>query len=533
MVEHTTTLTDAALANLSISFFDRNFDCGRCESYPCDDSGVRRKTDKICQDFLFDEKTREKMMDLLGKQVRRNVAPVEEIDVNDFMLDKEIRPALVAEYIKQQTFFITPRDTEEIYIYDEGIYKPGGEVYIKESTHRLLGNVVTTNHRNEVVNAIQCSTYVDREEINNGHDQITLSNGLLNINTKEFSPHNPENISSFKHPVEYDPKADCPKIKEFISQVVAEDDIPLIQEMIGYTLLKDYPIHKAFMLLGSGRNGKSVLLNIMIAMLGIDNVATPSLYQITKNNFALAALYGKSANIHADLSAATLKYTGNFKMLCGGDPIHAEKKHKDPFTFYNFAKMIYSANELPASKDLTPAFFERWMVINFPNYFPEGGSNTKINLIKELTTDEELSGLLNWAIEGLQRLLENSTFTTSKSRADIERDWIAQTDSFKLFIDEETKFNPESEIPKEHFYNMYNAFCIENDITNIAASEVGKKMPVYLQGVRKSHPNINGKQTWCWKGVEVKGYNEPIIVREEPEEEMHIQKILDAPEDDE
>src|SRR5208283_2759033 len=92
-----------------------------------------------------------------------------------------------------------------------------------------------------------------------------------------------------------------------------------------------------------------------------------------------------------------------FKMLTGGDSIGTEKKFKDEYSFVNYAKLIFSANKPPKVTDEDSyAFWRRWILIEFPNQFGDDKKDPEI--LNKLTAEAELSGLLNWALEGLARL---------------------------------------------------------------------------------------------------------------------------------
>ena len=115
------------------------------------------------------------------------------------------------------------------------------------------------------------------------------------------------------------------------------------------------------MCVGKGDNGKSTFLKLFEHFLGIKNVSHASLHELNADKFAIADLSGKLVNICADLKSEKLPNTGVFKMLVSGDVIRAQRKHGQPFDFANYAKLIYSTNQIPESHDITYAYFKRWI----------------------------------------------------------------------------------------------------------------------------------------------------------------------------
>jgi putative DNA primase/helicase len=132
-------------------------------------------------------------------------------------------------------------------------------------------------------------------------------------------------------------------------------------------------------------------------------------------HFSVADLYGKLANLADDLTNEALKNTGKMKMFTGESQMLGERKFKNPFYFTNTAKILCACNEVPKTPDDTDAFFRRIVMFSFPNQFREDDPKTDPNLAEKLTTPEELSGIFNWAIEGLDRLLKNGRFSRSKT----------------------------------------------------------------------------------------------------------------------
>ncbi|MEW6069546.1 MAG: phage/plasmid primase, P4 family, partial [Candidatus Thermoplasmatota archaeon] len=316
-------------------------------------------------------------------------------------------------------------------------------------------------------------------------------------------------ISTVKLPIKYKPEADCPKIKKFLSEILAEDDIPIIQELFGYALLKDYHIQKAFMFVGEGANGKSTLLALFKSFLGSKNVSSIALQDLETNRFASSALYDKLANIYADLTDRAMHQTGKFKMLTGGDIIPSEKKFKDSFSFVNYAKLIFSANKLPETRDDTSAFFRRWAIINFPNVFEGDKADPKI--LEKLTTEEELSGIFNWSVEGLKRLLQNGCFSYSKTTEDVRDLYERMASPLLAFIKDRIELDPKSYILKDHFYSEFVNYCKENKLPTKAKNVIGLELPRYIPSIKSERKRLENERVYAWVGIRLIEKNAEII----------------------
>lgn len=414
-------------------------------------------------------------------------------------------PKLLADKIMDGQHFATHRESWSIYRYSKGCYLLDGEATIREFARAELEKLAKDGYVNEGVNHIRDVTFRHPSEFNPPLDLISVKNGILNVKTVELSEHKPNPIFIQQLPVEWNPNASCPNVKKFLSEILSPEDSSVIQEIVGYCLLRNYPLAKAVMFLGEGNNGKSTLLRLISSLLGEDNIATPSLHDLLSDRFAKAELYGKLANIHADIPAKKLGATGAFKMLTGQDLIYAQEKHKKPFTFRNYAKLLYSTNELPATDDTSEAFWRRWILLKFPNQFPEGDPKTDPNILDKLTTPEELSGFLNWALEGLSRLLENKRFTMTTTRKEIETEWVASTDSLRAFRMKYVSADSGYFVVKDDFYKSYLNFCSNFDIPAVEMSLVGRRLPVLVSKIDpKYKPLVDGRQHPSWKGLRLR-----------------------------
>lgn len=391
-------------------------------------------------------------------------------------------------------------DTEEIYVYINGVYAPYGDKLISGYVQKQLklGSLVSANTISELFGYIRRLTYKKRSEIIEPIDKVCIKNGILNLNNGELEPHTPNLIFTNCLPVKYEKERDCPAIRAFLSQVVNETDLNIIQEIFGYCLWKNYPIQKAIMFVGGGSNGKSTLINILKTFLGENNCSAESLQRLMYNRFAAASLYGKLANLYADLSDDAIRDTSAFKTLTGGDYVPGERKFEHAFYFRNYAKLIFSCNRIPKSPDDSDAFFRRWIIVNFPNQFL--GTNADKNLEAKLTTESELSGLLNFSITGLVRLLKNGDFSNSKNIDCVREDYIRRSDSVAAFVMDLIRISSEGYIPKKQIYMKYCDYCRNKNYPIVAENTFHKELITHIR-VEDHRPTIAGVRTQCWRGI--------------------------------
>jgi len=477
----------------------------------------------------MNERDLERMVENAIGYVARNLKKEEPVKKTEktrsyYFIDGKFVPKILADDIMKDYIFKTMSDTEDVYVYNNGVYTNDGINVIKRECEVRLGGDVSTHRVNEVIGHIQRSTYVERNEFDSDVFVLVLNNGLLNINGGEMTAHTPEYLSTIRLPVDYNPDADCPKIKKFFSEIVKEDDVPVLEELIGYCLFKGYPIHKAFMLVGEGANGKSTFLNLLRTFLGGENVVSVALQDLDRNRFASGALHGKLANIYPDLSPNALYATGKFKMLTGGDLIGAEKKFGGMFTFENYAKLIFSANRIPmVDKDDSMAFFRRWLIINFPNTF--NGATANKNLLDKLTTPEELSGLLNLAIKGLKRLMDNGGFSDDRSVAQIREQYIRMSDSVHAFVLDKIEVSPEDFVEKKELYGAYCEYCRNENLPVISDQTFFKRLCQHVR-IEEYRPFMGDKRVRALRGLRLSDVE--VEKTREVDLESYVQGVRDV-----
>lgn len=350
---------------------------------------------------------------------------------------------------------------EVLWRYDAGAYRSNGTAELARDMQELLGDRRKESCLQETFRFIEVATYTEAPEPDTRH--INLANGRLDWNgSGALEPHDHSQFTIVQLPVEYDPTAQAPAFQRYLDTTFDPDVHPLIEELLGWCLIPDRRFEKTVMLTGEGENGKSVLLDLIGYLLGENNVSNIALQDLEENRFRVAELYGKLANIFSDLDARGLKSSSMFKTLTTGDWITAERKFGQPFRFRSYAKLLFSANKVPSSSDRTHAFYRRWIIIPFTRVFDglNGNPTPDKNLREKLKG--ELPGVLNRALQGLQRLNAHEAFSQPQSVREALQAYIRQNDSVRVFLEECCTINPSATVEKQRLYEAYKQWCADN-----------------------------------------------------------------------
>lgn len=287
-------------------------------------------------------------------------------------LNQQQRRVAEGKYFLKHNDVITFGDTDEVFYFDGELWSPAEPIISKDVRESILfvNDDTCEADTREVIAYVRDMSRVDRGDFEpKDLNLVPLNNGVYDLAKGELRPYTMEDHFFAKLPVTYDPEAKCPNISKFLEEVCSIRDKSTLIEYAGYCLYRRYLIHKALILLGEGANGKTTFINLIKSFLGPENCSHETLQELNEVRFARAELYQKYANLFADLPGDRLFKTGVFKAVTGGDPISAERKFQNPFSFTNYAKLIFSANKLPATIDDTDAFFRRWLIVEFLNKF--------------------------------------------------------------------------------------------------------------------------------------------------------------------
>ena len=404
-------------------------------------------------------------------------------------------PGVLADHLTETDNVIYCGDS--YYFYENGVYVAKND----KTAQRRVRSFMNTRYATAMDirdTEWQWQILVDKtvREINVNPYLINLKNGLYNVLTDELMPHDPNILSTIRLGGSYNPKAKCPAFLKYLKDVIPETEIPLIQEMMGYFLVPINKAQKSFVMVGKPDSGKSTFLNIVQdILLGHENVSNLT-WQSLDEKFATVQLFGKLANIFADLPSENIRDTGIFKSITGQDYISAQHKFKEYFSFKPFCRLLFSCNNMPKNyTDRSDGFYRRLILIRFDHAIPD---DKKDNNLKEKLM-LEADGILMWALAGLKRLMENNfRFSeTASTKAELEL-YKAENSSVLAFINESCEFDSNTEILREDLYAAYKEYCSTNG--HKVASKIRFNKDVDgIRGLVRGQDLLTHRKTW--KGI--------------------------------
>ena len=316
--------------------------------------------------------------------------------------------------IMSRHHFITFRDIEEVLHFDGTKYNLGGEDIIRNEIERLAGRCTRYTYA-EILAKVKANTYFDRDSFDANPMLLNTVDGVLGMTTRRMFPHDPKMLFRYKLNTRYDPKAVPTKFIRFLAEVIEDpQDRQIILEMFAAALLRNaFNPEKAVILVGDGANGKSTLLRAMAEVFGQNNVAAMSIRALMSDRFAKADLDAKMLNMCGDITPYDFDHFGVVKRIVVGAEIDAERKHKNSFMMRPYAKLFFETNHLDAVNDTSPVYW-RFIIIRFRKQFK--GSDCNLNLLEELTTEEEKSGILNLLVDNAVNLMKQGCLTRDIQR---------------------------------------------------------------------------------------------------------------------
>lgn len=275
-----------------------------------------------------------------------------------------------------------------------------------------------------------------------------------------------------------------PVMDKLITEWVGDKYRKTAYEIIAYCCLTDYPIHLIFCLVGIGRNGKSKFLGLINRFIGRDNVCSTELDTLLDSRFESFKLYRKLVCSMGETNFGVISKTSLLKKLTGQDLIGYEYKNKKPFDDYNYAKIIISSNSLPTTEDTSEGFYRRWMILDFPNTFPEGKD------ILETVPQKEYNNLVLKITNILPNLLDNAQFTNQGTIKDRRDKYVMASNPLSNFLKMACIRDYEVYMRYSELYSAYIQFLHKNNRRRISYKEFNQVLTLEGLEVQRTSKKV-------------------------------------------
>jgi P4 family phage/plasmid primase-like protien len=348
------------------------------------------------------------------------------------------------------------------FFYEDGYYKRATNLELKNITQGLVKENTPPYLIAQFLEASRAYNYVSRTQLVEPSGFINLANGVLDVRNKKLSEHSPEFFFKYKLPHEYIEGAECPEWLKFLERTFEgnQELVDVCAEIFGYVLLGGEPfLHKAFVLSGEGRNGKSTFLDVLKYMVGRTNYSSIPVSQLDKP-FSVVMADGMLANIVGETTAKEINSEA-FKTAVSGEDLIASQKGMPEYPLAFNARLILACNKLPHIGDATTGSHEKFFILPFNRYIQE---QERIALYARRYLFSEISGVINWSLRGLDRLILRGQLPKiaavseqhSELREEIDSVFAWMKERVNLTYDEK---NPVQTVKIKNWYQNYDEFC--------------------------------------------------------------------------
>lgn len=459
--------------------------------------------------------------------------------------DKKITPAEVsALYLTRKNYYSEQNQLQfrtwsgKSFEYASGCYKEISKDKLEANVMSFLQTQFETDKfakssfRSDVIENIKARTYLDTmtsppsfigSETSESTRFISLTNGILQLDFAEgktvtqLLPHSPDFFSLNLLPYAYDPAATCPTFDKFLAQVQPDPEVrSFLQEWFGYNLIPMTKFEKFCVFKGDGANGKSVLIKVLIEMLGLQNVSSVGLEAFSsQNTVPLGSTFGKLANVIEELDQVDRAAEGLIKNFVSGGLLDVNRKHRDHVQYFATARITLATNILPRFSDRSDGLFRRMILIPFNEQFlDEAKQDKRLKDSQFWRESGELAGVFNWALEGLQRLLERGHFVEPQLCKVQREEFKMDSNPGKAFLLDNVVADPAGTVSCKRLFQEFEQHCKTTGQRVFRESELAAEVKRVFPEAQKS-PNalhvtdvldlVDGGTKWvksrCWRGI--------------------------------
>jgi len=335
---------------------------------------------------------------------------------------------------------------------------------------------------------------------------LSLRNGLLDLDAlirtgrSRLIAHSPAFFSSIHLPFDYNPNAKCPRWIKFLDEMLEKDleRIHTLQEWFGYCLTPDTSLQKFLMLEGEGANGKSVICNLLAAMLGAENVSHVPL-EMFGQRFQLSGTLGKLANIASEVGELDRADEGVLKAFTAGDRMFFDRKGIPGIQALPTARLVLATNNRPRFADRSSGLWRRMLLLPMRVCIPVEKQNSKLD--EQLIA--ELPGVFNWSIEGLRRLHASGRFTVGEISEQAVSEYRTENNPARMYLLEYTQSDPSSWIACQELFKSYKEWCDANGYRHLGERSFGKEVVRVHPSVKRNRGGSRESREYRYQGLSV------------------------------
>lgn len=401
-----------------------------------------------------------------------------------FLFDK------FATYIKNNNHII--RINGQLHLFKDGVYVAGQDEIEAVMIHHISG--LSSAKRSEVWKYLNLLLLENTETAS--PNLIAFNNGIYDIDSDSLKPFSPDVVITNRIPWDYNPDAYSELADRTLNKIACNDKQirTILEECIGSCFYRSNTLGggKAFILTGEGSNGKSTFISMVQHLLNEDNIAALDLKELDQK-FQNAALFGKLANLGDDISDEFIVNASIFKKFVTGERVQVQNKGEKPFEFNNYAKFLFSANNIPRIKDKTGAILRRLLIIPFNAEFSKDDADYDSDIKYKLQEAEVMEYLIVLGLAALKNVIKNKGFTESAKVQEQLKEYEETNNPIIGFFEEMQieEFPIENE-QSDKVYKRYKEYCLANNFNPMSKSEFSKQLCRKL-GMTTKTKKISGK----------------------------------------
>ncbi len=336
-------------------------------------------------------------------------------------------------------------------------------------------------------------------------DRIHLSNGTLLLDGT-FTEGRPQIVRS-RLPVAYRPDAPEPILwLRFLEELLYPEDIPTLQEFIGYCLIPSNKGQRMMVIKGNGGEGKSQIGAVLGCIFG-SNMKDGSIGKISENRFARADLEHILLCVDDDMRMEALRQTNYVKSIVTAQgKMDLERKGKQSYQGWMFARLLaFSNGDLQALYDRSDGFYRRQLVLTTRE--KPAGRVDDPDLAEKLKAEAE--SIFLWAFAGLQQLAANNFKFTESDRIKENREAVKRdNNNIFAFIESDgyIRLKADASISSRNLYAIYRMWCEENSLAPLKARSFSDTVVANAHKYNLEHcnnvTNPAGRRVWGFMGIE-------------------------------